>query len=42
MVAFLTIMGIMLLNLLIAFLSGAHSDVKKLAKAKVRLARFDC
>lgn len=35
MVAFLTVMGIVLLNLLIAFLTGAHSETRKLAKAKV-------
>lgn len=36
MVAFLIIMGITLLNLLIAFLTAAHGDVQKTAKAKVR------
>lgn len=35
MVAFLTIMVITLLNLLIAFLTAAHSDVQKNAQAKV-------
>lgn len=35
MVAFLTVMGVVLLNLLIAFLTGAHSEVQKLARAKV-------
>lgn len=35
MVAFLTVMGIVLLNLLIAFLTGAHSETRMLAKAKV-------
>lgn len=37
MVAFLTVMGIVLLNLLIAFLTGAHSEVRSQAKAKVGL-----
>lgn len=40
MVAFLTIMGVMLLNLLIAFLTAAHSDVQKHAQAKVRHNRI--
>lgn len=46
MVAFLTVMGIVLLNLLIAFLTGAHSETRKLAKAKVGLwiycVQFQC
>eukprot|EP00903_Cladosiphon_okamuranus_P009603 g9141.t1 len=39
MVAFLTVMGIVLLNLLIAFLTGAHSETRKLAKAKFHFTR---
>lgn len=35
MVAFLTVMVIMLFNLLIAFLSGAHRQVQMQAQAKV-------
>lgn len=37
MVAFLTVMGIVLLNLLIAFLTGAHTETRNMAKAKVGL-----
>lgn len=41
MVAFLVVMGIMILNLLIAFLTGAHTRVQQHAKAKVsRYLRF--
>lgn len=39
MVAFLTIMSVALLNLLVAFLTVAHSDVQKHAQAKVRYAK---
>ncbi|CAM9495479.1 unnamed protein product, partial [Sphacelaria rigidula] len=41
MVAFLVIMVLTLLNLLIAFLTAAHGDIQKTAKAKVRCRLAD-